>query len=385
MRTHSRLTTSNLLFLCLISTSTAVAATDPSCFGPSIKPDVSCPGELTDPAEAVSHPAVYAWRVFADINAPAFPGSREDTRRVWETWKSADDNTDRSDAIYLNDGSTPLAWQVTPRTAALVKHLVPIQQLELLEQETRKTAPLTPFFIPSNPLAEEVRTNRPAFDFILAHDLFNQQGQYEYASTHPGFDFPTAAKEVKAIWKELPTGARASDYYSVSSGGHTYVLVAMHVITKDVPFWFWSTFVHKDWDKDPVTGYQAPLDHDQPIPSSLLGSPFENYRLIEEQVQGQNGELLVDGNGAQLDWIDRTGEPTVLGNPNIETTLEQQSSCISCHAHASIGRASDGELLYNTFLFKVGPIPPSDMNTNGTVCYPLDFLWSLHNAHPKGN
>jgi hypothetical protein len=363
------------------SAAAAAQAVDPSCHGPVIKPGVVCPGEQTNPAGVINEPSTYAWAVFTEINQPAFPGNARDTRRVWETWKSADDNSNPNDALYLNNGSAPQPWNVTPNPGPLAKALAPIRQLELLQEQFKQVpGAVTPFFIPSNPLSEEVRTNRPAFNFILANTLYNQQGQYAYASVKQSFDFPVSSKEVKAIWQEATAGIDVSQYYHAQAAGRTYILVSMHLITKDLPFWFWTSFVHKDQNKDPQSGYVAPLLPSQPIPESLRGTPFANYRLIAELAQGVNGKLVPDGAGSQVDWINRIGEPTVLGNPNIETGFEQQSSCITCHAHASIGRSSTGQLSYNAFPLAVGALNPNDMMTNGVTFYPLDFLWSLRNA-----
>jgi hypothetical protein len=355
---------------------------DPSCFGATIEPDTVCPGEQTDPAAATNDPSAYAWAVFAQINRPAFSGHATDSRRVWETWKSADDNTDPDDAIYLDDGTSPKPWNVAPRSGPVPKTLVPLKQLELLDQQQIEdmASAATRFFSPSNPLREEVRTNRPAFNFILKNTLYNQQGQYQYASVNQGFNFPLASKEVKAIWREAPAGIDLADYYQVKTGGKTYVLVSMHLVTKDLPFWFWASFVHKDQNKDLRSGYAAALASNQDPPASLRGTPFANYRLIAELTLGSNGKLVPSGNGAQTDWISRIGEATVLGNPNIEIGFEQQSSCITCHAHASIGRKTDGHLAYNRVALKVGSIDPKDLNANGTTFFPLDFLWSLRKA-----
>ena len=135
------------------------------------------------------------------------------------------------------------------------KRLVPIQQLTFLREQNRDPSNFVVQFIPSNPLAEEVRVNRPAFNLISQNQLYNRQGQYQYASTHPNFDFPVASKEVKAIWLEAEIGDTMSNYYSAEVGGKTYIHVAKHVITKDLPFWHWSSFVHKDKNKDPQNGY----------------------------------------------------------------------------------------------------------------------------------
>jgi hypothetical protein len=368
-------------FFFTMCSSLYAATIDSSCYGPIIKQNVPCPGEQVDPGAAINSPASYIWSIFAEINQPAFQNDSNDKRRVWETWKSADDNHNPNDAIYLDNGHAPQAWNVGPQKVVPSKQLVPIQQLQMLRiQGNDAKGNFTPFLIPTDPLSEEVRTNRPAFNFILQHQLYNLQGQYQFASVHPGFDFPTPSKEVKAVWIEATGGINPSDYYSATVNGKTYVLVAMHVITKDIPFWLWATFVHKDRNKDPSNGYVAPLADDQTIPASLKGTPFENYRLIGENVQTANGKLIPNGNGAQIDWIVRTGEATVMGNPHIESGFENKSSCITCHAHSSIALQNDGKIVTNGFPLKVGAVDPKDFQVNGNIFFPLDFLWSLRKA-----
>lgn len=376
-------------FVVVLAAAPAMAAgVDPSCYGSTIQLGVVCPGEQTDPAAAVNAPAEYAWSVFAEINQPAFPGDAKDARRVWETWKSADDNTDPEEAIYLDNGGTPKEWNVKLRETPAIKKLVPIRQLQMLNEQEQvrikrlgAKAKATVFLIPNDPLAEEVRTNRPAFNFIVTNGLFNLEGQYKYASANPSFDFPTPSKEVKAIWNEATGSINPADYYSASAGGKTYVLVAMHVITKDVPFWHWSSFVHKDQNKDAGNKYVAPLAKNQNVPASLRNTPFANYRLLSELVKGTDGKLTPNGAGAQLDWITRTGNPTAIGNPNIERGFEDKSSCITCHGHASIGSSSGQVAFSNDIPTVVGAINPADFKVGAVVFYPMDFLWSLRNAH----
>jgi hypothetical protein len=353
---------------------------DQSCYGPTINPGVTCPGEETDPKAAVNTPAIYAWTVFGQINQPAFPGNNQDTRRVWETWKSADDNSNPSEAIYLDNGHAPQPWNVQPAAAPAAKRLVPVQQLKFLLEQNAQPGQFRAQFIASNPLSEEVRVNRPAFTFILQNQLYNRQGQYQYASTHPNFDFPTTSKEVKAIWLEATPTDNLPDYYSAQANGKTYILVAMHVITKDLPFWHWASFVHKDKNQDPGSGYVAPLANYQTAPPSIAGTPFQNYRLLAELVQSGTGAPTSTGNGGQIDWITRTGQATVMGNPHIEQGFESKSSCITCHAHASIGLTADGTVRYNSFPLKVGAVDQNDFAQSGVTFYPLDFLWSLRQA-----
>ena len=54
--------------------------------------------------------------------------------------------------------------------------------------------------------------------------------------------------------------------------------------------------------------------------------------------------------GAQVDFTDRTGRPTIVGNSITEAGFVSTSSCITCHARASIGAPSKGQ---NQF-----PVPP---------------------------
>ncbi len=354
---------------------------DPSCYGPTIQDGTLCPGEETNAQSAINTPTIYAWATFAQLNQPAFPGNSQDTRRVWETWKSADYNGNPAEAIYLDNGHQPQVWRVEPGGAP-PKVLVPIQQLQALRKHGRNKLFL-PTFIPMDPMAQEVRMNRPAFNFIREKGLYNLEAIYRYASRYPNFDFPQASKEVKAIWLEANPALKIADYYSGSVGGKTYVLVAMHVTTKDIPFWHWSSFIHKDQNKDPASDYEAPLADNQGVPASLLGTPFENYRLIAELVESAPGLLSKSGKGAQIQWLTRVGLKTVMGNPQIERTIEPWSSCITCHAHSAIGTNPTGAVIfadYPELRFATGAVKPEEFVVDGQVFYPLDFVWSFSQA-----
>ena len=353
-------------------------AVDPSCYGANITAGVVCPGEGVDPLRATTTPAAHAWMLFAEINQPAFPGNASDTRRVWETWKNEDDNREPAEAVYLDNGHAPQVWNVAPRLGPVPKQLVANQQLAVLRQRLQASKRPTVLFVPLAPEGQETRINRPGFNFILANELYNKQGQYKFASQRQNFDFPAAAKEIKGAWTELTAGMDATKYYTATSGGKTYALVAMHVITKDLPFWFWSSFVHKDQTKPGP--YDVPLDDSQPVPTLLRGTVFENYRLLAELRQVDLKTLVKTGQGAQLDWITRTGEATVLGNPQIESGFETISSCVTCHSQASIGKDQQGNIFHNEFRTVVGPTKPELFKDGDTVFFPLDFLWSMSRA-----
>lgn len=94
-----------------------------------------------------------------------------------------------------------------------------------------------------------------------------------------------------------------------------------------------------------------------------MNSVFANYQL----------------DGVQLDFQD----PTLLANSNIESAFQPQSSCMTCHATASITKngayfnivdKSGGNIGYYT------GAPPS---LSGYT--QLDFVWSMKRASRKTN
>jgi hypothetical protein len=125
-------------------------------------------------------------------------------------------------------------------------------------------------------------------------------------------------------------------------------LVALHVITKDLPNWFWADFGHTDCEiqkgacdpasikqifgddftqeeaktepVDPTTRGPSAPSGSNGIRKETVGSVWQNYIL----------------RGTQIDFVTPFGTPTILSNPVIENTF-QNSSCLSCHARASVG------------------------------------------------
>ncbi|WP_457391937.1 hypothetical protein [Roseateles sp. P5_E1] len=247
--------------------------------------------------------------------------------------------------------------------------------------------------------------NFETFTFIVQNGLFSVEGQEAlFVSGTQTIKFPAAAKEVKAQWREI-SELDAKRYHSCRSGGKLYGLTALHILTKDLPNWFWATFEHVDNKKAENMGkegygpwllpsrdaFSCPgnqLDCEAaPKGIGLEGTKWENYRL----------------RGTQIDFVDSTGRPTKLANSQIETDFQTSSSCISCHARASIGPKS-GKFSNRLSIFEppfsesqvltpFGPPNPNDFVTySGATALPhtstlrytqLDFLWSLFRAQRK--
>ena len=178
-----------------------------------------------------------AWALFVKVNADA--KSSGNNNALFETW--ADD----SDTFNPNPQFPSTATPKTLRPAILPQ----IRQRLLLRRGA-----VVPHVLAGG--SEEVRRNKPSFDFIIRNNLFKYTG-LEAAFGKP-MVFPIDAIEVKANWIPIDaipiftnnrvTVEQAPGLYHINtaSDGKQYALVAMHVISKLVPNWTWATFEHKD-------------------------------------------------------------------------------------------------------------------------------------------
>ena len=70
------------------------------------------------------------------------------------------------------------------------------------------------------------------------------------ASGKQAIQFGRNAKEVKAQWRRISATDKPRYHWTeiVAADGtrRIYGLTALHIITKDLPNWFWATFEHVD-------------------------------------------------------------------------------------------------------------------------------------------
>jgi hypothetical protein len=255
--------------------------------------------------------------------------------------------------------------------------------------------------------------NKEAYEFIRDNSLYNVEGQealFEKAAqlfmkasaegrpvdfSEFRIDFPVNAKEVKTQWR--PIGEQEKNRYRweefTDDQGtvHLYGLTAMHITTKDVPNWLWATFEHVDNpQRDGAEPWILPTRDRAAGPAGfpeglgIEGTRWQNYRL----------------RGAQIEFTNPTGHATLLANSQIEHGFQTSSSCITCHARATIGpkvrraanRLSIFHHVYESALVgNVGVLDESLFVRNslsepitGELQYlPLDFVWSLMRANRK--
>lgn len=315
---------------------------------------------------AMNRPHYWAWKRFIDVNRthPITGGA------LWETWASDSETFPTCPAA-----DAPPAWPAKANREKVLR-----SRSQILSTEGDGT--LSWYTLEDGvPMAttidfpEEVRRNRPSFDYIVANGFYYTEGlaaafeeaqeaiaaiggspSQSLAAAQRVVTFPVDAIEIKADWvpvEYIPAQDRSSYYttYAVSEDedGNTsdreeYALVAMHISTKDIPAWFWATWVNeKVLGRCDYTGcvdrfgmtphYTAPNEEaNYPYPTGPLNpellamirgagldSSFENYRLV----------------GAQTNFVDTTGQPILLSNTITEQGNLQTGSCMTCHSRAA--------------------------------------------------
>ncbi|MEA3176646.1 MAG: hypothetical protein QOI59_169 [Gammaproteobacteria bacterium] len=359
-------------------------------------------------ADAAQHSDEYAWRVFVALNWPA--RQREtaadprqtlasQSRTVWESWSSAND-------IFRPDGADPGPWNRAPGPKAqhAAASAVPIGSSRFEAFSARDLPNLqrvqNGMMVPvKDPLASadrltEIHMNRAGYNYIRALGLYNTEGQLRVLNNGATVTFPAATKEVKAKWRVISEADRGR-YYTLSvtladGTERLYGLTALHVVTKDLPTWFWATFEHVDNPRLPGNdGWQAlsrdsfacgsaePSCNRAPGGIGLEGTVWQNYRL----------------RGTLTAFVDSAGRPNLLANSELEAGMQPTASCITCHSRAGIG-AVDGQPI-GLPIFDTSTDPQADPHSKrGFIGVPrqewfengriqrLDFVWSMSKAKP---
>ena len=338
--------------------------------------------------DAFNFPSRHAWNLFLTVNHPAkdprlgrglpdlekrigTPG----TTVVWETWRLSEKE------VFLEKGAEPPPWDDLTLPGNPVTGKVPERlKLNVVERlaDVRSGARRGPslFFDLNEGVFHgeggfgESRMNKATYEFVRSQKLYSVEGQAAFASDFvagkkPALSFPVESMEVKAAWRELTPQEVASGvdrrYYVVSVKDRKFGLVALHVITKDIPNWFWSTFHHVDaLPPDLEPGSETPDTYGRP--AILQGTVWENYKL----------------GGTQTDFYTSTGSKTLLSDAYIEKDFVK-SSCITCHAQAR--RDPSGIPMGPRSKFDTGAPDESQFLMDGRpIAAQMDFLFSLFRA-----
>jgi cytochrome c peroxidase len=366
-----------------------------------------------DPQRAAQNPDEYAWRLFVALNWPADssrraanPGAPLGAKGpvVWEIWANAQQ-------VYREDGSDPGPW-----TKAMQPDTADESRFETLSLKDAPNArhivgghmvPVTDPAAAAKRLTE-IRMNRAALEYIRSEQLYNLDGQLRALEAGRVVSFPSQATEVKAKWRPIRPDEQ-SRYHTVKvrfadGTERLYGLTALHIVSKDLPSWFWATFEHVDnptlgdtegWQLPSIDRFACAAEaadcNRAPRGIGLDGTVWQNYRL----------------RGTLTRFVDDTQRPLLLANSELEAGMQRTSSCMTCHARSSIGLVDgvptrlpifDVSLAQNPLEAgaSVGPgerrgyvgMPRREWfqaaSASGRPLFAqLDFVWSLSKARPR--
>jgi hypothetical protein len=186
--------------------------------------------------------------------------------------------------------------------------------------------------------------NKSTYDAIRGNGLYSVEGieaaalKARTAHNSSLVTFEPTSKEVKARWVHLkacdanPACTDKKRYHwrtiTRNSGAkEIWGLVSLHIITKDLPNWFWADFGHIDCEQ----GQGACSDFKAETPLRDSTTPATNG--VRPETKGSKWEFY-RLRGTQTDFETSNGIDTILSNPVVEATF-QKSSCMTCHSYAS--------------------------------------------------
>ena len=177
--------------------------------------------------------------------------------------------------------------------------------------------------------------NRATYEYICNHDLYSIEGLEEAFRRGQELAFPTTAKEIKARWVLIEEADKPRFHWRAVTGDNgdeqLWGLSSLHIITRDLPNWFWCDFEHVDFERDAEQYSQDTTTRGEDPPAGRDG--------VREDTRGTKWETM-RLRGAQIDFVDAQGRPTILANTQIEHGFQQQSSCLTCHSRATVGLRS---------------------------------------------
>ena len=309
-------------------------------------------------AVPINDPDQFAWELFTYLNHKAsIQGTTSDdnftNNAIWETW--ADDPLTFPDSP---DPNSPPQWpdQNPPAKQLRLRSKVERSQSgsDFIQFQGNEECTI------ENAPCEEVRRNKPTFDYIIQNNLWYTQGlekaftnaQNALSNGEPVQDFiklPIDSIEVKGDWVPISEGQKSQFHWNYDAKGDLYGLIAMHISSKALPNWFWATFewvgnygrcdyigCHDSFGVCPHT-VEPKQQINQPYPPGKLTPQllalFEKKGLTGEwSKEWQNYRLK----GSQFDFTDSTGQPLLLGNSITEQGFVPTASCITCHSRAAV-------------------------------------------------
>jgi hypothetical protein len=352
-----------------------------------------------DSNSAMNAPDQFAWETFMQVNAPA-----GGTNALFETWASDTDTFNM----------TP-NFPTAPTPLVLHAPVVATAGRQALQRAGHLLPALPPGILQG--VSEEARRNQAAFEFIKSHNLNKVSGLRTAFGTT--ISFPTDAIEVKGNWIPIASVpawsnnrvsvADAPKFFHINSAkdGSKYALVALHVITKQVPNWTWATFESEfNPARCDIIGCNDTFGAPKPVPSNktfgqgypaCVATPALAALFAKANLEAAFTHYCLKG--SQTDFTDNSGLDVRLGNSVTEDGFVDQSSCMTCHGRAAFDKTGHdnpaGAAGFDSHGAPLGPTspavywkytgkPPQPFYSNVVgapgltrIMTSVDFVWSI--------
>lgn len=338
----------------------------------------------------------FIWRLFTQFTTPVDESKASPV--VFETWASDADTFSKTP--HWPDPGAPKKLQASVLRAMNTTHGDPVVDVPCKPPGNAAVGGFPTTGTPAPCIAEEVKRNRPQFDYIVENTLNTQAGLTAAYAKSFKVAMPTSAIAVKGDWVPVQTllqwipALGSVDnirklYYTNTSEGVEYAVVSLHVSSRQNTNWVWGTFEHQ----------MNPGRCDQIGCFDTFGAQVPAVAPNKRAVNTQYGAckktptlkaLMSEANlspawenycmkSTQVDYNAADGTPYVLGNSVIERIVGNgtvaASSCIACHVYASFGKngqptaAATAMLPYNP---TGEPIPAV---LEGSLQF--DFMWGV--------
>ncbi|MEO0473217.1 MAG: hypothetical protein AAF206_26620, partial [Bacteroidota bacterium] len=193
---------------------------------------------------AANHPDQFAWELFAQLFQPVDGDLSQGT--IWENWISTEN-------VYKNPCGPPPPFpkgrqRLLPRPRKFQTFFEELNGSGKSFHASGLTILTLDF---KNPYMEEIRINRPMYQYIVDNHLYNRDTVYKVAAGE-GISFPQNAIVMKVQWKKIQASEMA-DYYwreltQEDQAGKIYKdtvgLAGFHIVSHALPNWVWTTFEH---------------------------------------------------------------------------------------------------------------------------------------------
>lgn len=354
------------------------------------------------------HSDEFIWRLFTQFAAPALPGRASPV--VFETWAS-DADTFASQPKWP-EATAPKRLQASV-LGAVNRHQAgpvdvpcnPLVSPPPANQASNATgnAAVAGFPISGPPtpcIAEEVRRNRPQFDYIVNNQLNTQAGLAAAFAKSFKVVMPASALSVKGDWAPVQTVLQwvpsigtldklRTLYYTGTSDGVEYALLALHVSSRQNPKWVWGSFEHElspgrcdDLGCYDSFGATKPVVRpNHAVVNTQYGACAKTPALSRLMVAAKLSSVWNHYcmKSTQVDYVAPDGTPSALGNSVIERVVGNgtvaASSRIACHAYASFG-ASGAPTAAATAMLPYNPTGrPIPKVLQGSLQF--DFMWGV--------